>query len=174
VWAALGGQAAAAKVNGALVDHVDVLIGNEEDFYAALGYEAAEGDEDFLELDVDRYKELLGRVMADRPTLSIAASTLREVHTASVNDWSAVCHTRDGFHVGPSLDRLDIFDRVGGGDSFASGLIYGLLSGEGIDRALALGVAHGALAMTTPGDTSMARLDEVERVVAGGSARVVR
>jgi 2-dehydro-3-deoxygluconokinase len=174
LWTALGGEAAAAKVNGALVDHVDVLIGNEEDFYAGLGYDAGHGDGDFLELDVDRYAELLGRVMADRPTLSIAGSTLRQAHTASVNDWSAVCRTRDGFHVGPSLERLDIFDRVGGGDSFASGLIYGLLNGDGIERALALGVAHGALAMTTPGDTSMARLDEVERMVAGGSARIVR
>jgi 2-dehydro-3-deoxygluconokinase len=174
LWTALGGEAAAARVNGALVDDVDVLIGNEEDFYAGLGYDAGHTDDDFLELDVDRYEELLGRVMADRPTLALAASTLRQAHTASINDWGAVCRTRDGFHVGPALDGLAILDRVGGGDSFASGLIYGLLQGDGVERALALGVAHGALAMTTPGDTSMARLDEVERVVAGGSARVVR
>ena len=113
-------------------------------------------------------------MLAGYPNLALVATTLREAHTATVNDWGAVCRTREAFHVGPSMPRLEIFDRVGGGDSFASGLIYGLLAGFDVDRALAYGVAHGALAMTTPGDTSMATLAEVERLVAGGSARVIR
>jgi len=112
--------------------------------------------------------------MAAYQRLALVATTLREVRSATVNDWSAVCRTRDGFHVGPSYEGLEILDRVGGGDSFASGLFYGLLNGWDPQRSLAYGVAHGALAMTTPGDTSMATLAEVERLVAGGSARVRR
>jgi hypothetical protein len=152
-------------VNRELVRHVDVLFGNEEDFSAALGYALDGADENLLDLEVARYEELLGRVLADRPNLTLVASTLRQAHTASVNDWNAVCITRDGFHVGPTFDRLEILDRVGGGDSFASGLIFGLLEGMEMDRALAYGVAHGALAMTTPGDTSTASRAEVERLV---------
>jgi len=113
-------------------------------------------------------------VLDGYPNLGLVATSLREAHTATVNDWGGVCSTRERFVVGPAMRRLEIFDRVGGGDSFASGLIYGLLTDRDAETALAYGVAHGALAMTTPGDTSMATLDEVERVMRGGAARVVR
>jgi 2-dehydro-3-deoxygluconokinase len=174
LWQSAGGTAAAAEVNRTLVEQVDVLIGNEEDFSAALGYEIAGVDENLTNLDPSAYERLHEQVLAGYPNLKLVATTLREARSATVNNWSAVCHTRDAFHVGPAMNSLEIFDRVGGGDSFASGLIYGLLSGFEIDRALAYGVAHGALAMTTPGDTSMATIAEVERLVAGGSARVIR
>ena len=127
-----------------------------------------------LDLDVAAYEQLHRRVLADYPSLALVATSLREARTATVNDWSAVCSTRDGFVVGPPMRGLEILDRVGGGDSFASGLIYGLLTDADLETALAYGVAHGALAMTTPGDTSMATLAEVEHVMRGGAARVVR
>jgi 2-dehydro-3-deoxygluconokinase len=174
LWKAHGGPAAAAAVNRELVRHVDVLFGNEEDFSAALGYALDGADEDLLELDVALYERLLGRVVDDLPGLALVASTLRQARTATSNDWSAVCRTRDAFHVGPRFDALEIFDRVGGGDSFASGLIFGLLEGLDVDAALAYGVAHGALAMTTPGDTSTATRAEVQRLVAGRAPRVDR
>jgi 2-dehydro-3-deoxygluconokinase len=174
LWASLGGPARAAEVNRALVEHVDVLLGNEEDFSAALGYEVDSAGDGFLDLEVTAYAEMLGRVMDGFPHLRLVASTLRQAHTATVNDWSAVCRTREAFHVGPRIEGLEIYDRVGGGDSFASGLFYGLMTGAGVDDALALGVAHGALAMTTPGDASMATLEEIERVKRGGGARIVR
>jgi 2-dehydro-3-deoxygluconokinase len=174
LWKSRGGEAAAASVNRELVQHVDVLFGNEEDFSAGLGYPLESVDENLLELDVAHYERLLDRVLAEQPQLALAASTLRQAHTATVNDWTAVCRTRREFHTGPAYDALEIYDRVGGGDSFASGLIYGLLEGRDVDAALAYGVAHGALAMTTAGDTSMATLAEVERLVAGGAPRVER
>ncbi len=151
-----------------------MLFGNEEDFTAALGYHVEGIEDGLLELEVAHYERLLQRVLDELPQLALVASTLRQARTATINDWTAVCRTRTGFHVGPSLGGLEILDRVGGGDSFASGLVYGILEGLDVDRALAYGVAHGALAMTTPGDTSMATLAEVERVVAGGAARVIR
>ena len=168
LWKSAGGPEAAAETNRRLVEHVDVLFGNEEDFSAALGYGT------YGEIDLDAYAELHRRVLDDYPRLQLVATSLREAHTATVNDWSGICSTRDEFVVGPSFSGLEIFDRVGGGDSFASGLIYGLLEGFDPERALAYGVAHGALAMTTPGDTSMATRAEVERLVAGGGARVDR
>ena len=174
LWKAIGGPERAAEVNRDVVGLVDVLLGNEEDFSAALGYALEGEDENLLELDLGAYERLLELVMTDYPRLDLVAGTLRQARTATINDWSAVCRTRSGFHVGPRLDGLEIYDRVGGGDSFASGLFYGLLTEREVDAALAYGVAHGALAMTTPGDTSMATLDEVEHLVRGGSARVVR
>jgi 2-dehydro-3-deoxygluconokinase len=147
LWASIGGEARAAEVNRALVEHVDVLLGNEEDFSAALGFEVEGVDEHLRDLDLAAYERLLARVLGGYPTLTIVATTLREVRTATVNDWSAVCMTRAGFHVGPRFDGLEIFDRVGGGDSFASGLIYGLLQGKDPQWSLECGVAHGALAM---------------------------
>ena len=174
LWQAWGGTERAAEVNRALVGQVDVLLGNEEDFTAGLGYSDADLGDGLLALDVTGYERLLEQVMADNPRLSIVATTLRQARTATVNDWSAVCRTRSGFHTSPAMKDLEIFDRVGGGDGFASGFFYGLLRGHDVDRALAYGVAHGALAMTTPGDTSMARLSEVERLMKGGPARVVR
>ena len=174
LWQASGGVEAAAALNRRLIEQVDVVIGNEEDFAAGLGFASEEIDDNLLELDAAAYDRLLEQVLSAAPGLTLAAVTLRQARTATVNDWGAACRTRSTFHLGPSLPGLEIFDRVGGGDSFASGLIYGLLAGFEVDRALAYGVAHGALAMTTPGDTSMATLPEVERLVAGRSARVVR
>ncbi|MGN6867675.1 MAG: PfkB family carbohydrate kinase [Solirubrobacteraceae bacterium] len=174
LWQSVGGTEAASQVNGSLVRQVDVLLGNEEDFAASLGFQLEGMDENLLELDPIAYGRLLGDVMKANPQLAIVASTLRQVRTASINDWSAVCRTRDAFHAGPWMDGVEIFDRVGGGDSFASGFFYGLMAGYDVGTALAYGIAHGALAMTTPGDTSMATLGEVKRLVAGGSARVVR
>jgi 2-dehydro-3-deoxygluconokinase len=174
LWSAVGGPVRAAEVNRGLVDHVDVLLGNEEDLSLGLGYELEGVDENLTQLDPEAYRLVLDQVLERNAGLGVVATTLRQVRSASVNDWSAVCHTRTGFHRGPWLDGLEILDRVGGGDSFASGFFYGLLAGEEIDSALAYGVAHGALAMTTPGDTSMATLPEVRRLVGGGSARVVR
>jgi 2-dehydro-3-deoxygluconokinase len=174
LWQAVGGPARAAEVNRSLVELVDVLLGNEEDFSVGLGYELEDVDEHMLELDPEAYGRLLEQVLERNPPVALVATTLRQARTATVNDWSAVCRTRSGFHVGPRFERLEILDRVGGGDSFAAGLFYGLLTGKDVDAALAYGVAHGALAMTTPGDTSMATLAEVERLVRGGGARVVR
>ena len=174
LWKASGGTEAAAATNRRLVQQVDVLLGNEEDFSAALGYALEGVDESHMDLDAAVYERLHRDVLEGYPNLSLVATSLREAHSATVNDWSGVCSTRESFHEGPEMRGLEIFDRVGGGDSFASGLIYGLLQGFAVDRALAYGVAHGALAMTTPGDTSMATLDEVERVARGGAARVVR
>jgi 2-dehydro-3-deoxygluconokinase len=175
LWKSIGGTTHAAQVNRELVRHVDVLLGNEEDFSKALGFELPANDENFVDLDVDAYEELLQAVMTGYPQLEIVATTLRQVRSATVNDWSGVCMTRDdGFHIGPKMERLEILDRVGGGDSFASGLFYGLLNGCSAEEALAYGVAHGALAMTTPGDTSMATLGEVERLRRGASPRVQR
>ena len=173
LWKSRGGEVAAAAVNRKIVADVDVLFGNEEDFSVGLGYPLA-ADENLLELDVREYERLFERVLRDNPRLSCIASTLRQAHTASINDWSAVCMTPGKFHLGPRFDGLEIFDRVGGGDSFASGLIFGLLEGWPADRALGYGVAHGALAMTTPGDTSMATRAEVERLVSGRAPRVDR
>jgi 2-dehydro-3-deoxygluconokinase len=174
LWSAIGGADRAAEVNRRLIEHVDVLFGNEEDLSTGLGYELEGVDRQLLELDPEAYRRLLEQVIEMTPRLSIVATTLRQVRTASINDWSAVCHTRTGFHRGPWMDGVEILDRVGGGDSFASGFCYGLLTNEDIDTALAYGVAHGALAMTTPGDTSMATLPEVQRLVHGEAARVVR
>ena len=168
LWKANGGPEAAAATNRRLVEQVDVLFGNEEDLSAALGYG------EFGGVDVVAYAELHRRVLDDYPGLQLVVTSLREATTATRNDWSGICSTRDGFFVGPELRGLEIFDRVGGGDSFASGLIYGLLSGHDASTSLEYAVAHGALAMTTPGDTSMATLAEIERVRAGGAARVER
>jgi len=174
LWQASGGPEAAAETNRRLVEQVDVLLGNEEDFSAALGYSLDGVAESLVGLDPGAYERLHRDVLAGFPNLALVATSLREAHTASVNDWSGACSTRERFFAGPWLRGLEIFDRVGGGDSFASGLIYGLLRGESVESALAYGITHGALAMTTPGDTSMATLAEVERVMRGGAARVVR
>ena len=174
LWKASGGRDASAATNRRLVGEVDILLGNEEDFSAALGFTLAGGDESQTGLDLGAYENLHRDVLAAYPNLALVATSLREAHTATINDWSAAASTRDVFVVGPAMPRLEIFDRVGGGDSFASGLIYALLQGKDVETALAYGVAHGALAMTTPGDTSMATLDEVERVMEGRGARIAR
>ncbi|WP_336920991.1 sugar kinase [Aquipuribacter sp. SD81] len=175
LWRSLGGPDAAREVNTRLVGLVDVLLGNEEDLGAALGFVTEGAREDFTDIDVDALRRTVLAVGERFTTLQVLAVTVREAHTASSNDWSALAWSRDGGVV-TSTPRpgLDILDRVGGGDSFASGLAYGLLSGKGLAVAVEYGAAHGALAMTTPGDTSMASLREVEALVAGAGARVQR
>jgi 2-dehydro-3-deoxygluconokinase len=173
LWKSIGGKAKAQEVNRALVRKVDMLLGNEEDFAAMLGVEVKGVSEDFAELPVEAYEEMLREVAAAYPNLKLVASTLRTAPTASRNAWGAIAlHEGEVVHV-PQTE-IDIFDRVGGGDSFASGLIYGLLAGKPTEWAVRCGVAHGALAMTTPGDTSMVTLDEVERAIKGGSVRIAR
>jgi len=174
LWKAIGGQERAREVNRALAPLVDVMLGNEEDFSAALGFEVGGVGTDLAVLDPARFGKMIARVVADYPDLRVVATTLRAVLTATRNDWSAVCWA-DG-RVYESIPRpgLEILDRVGGGDSFASGLIYGLLSEFDVQKALEYGAAHGALAMTTPGDVSMATKAEVEALVRGGGARVQR
>jgi len=173
LWKSIGGKAKAQEMNRAIVSKVDVLLGNEEDFSAMLGIAIKGLSEDFAELPIASYEEMLREVAAAYPNLKLVASTLRTAQTASRNAWGAIALYEDKIiHV--AQREIDILDRVGGGDSFASGLIYGLLADKGIEWAVQCGVAHGALAMTTPGDTSMATLAEVERLMKGGSARIAR
>jgi 2-dehydro-3-deoxygluconokinase len=173
LWRSIGGKAKAQQVNRALVRKVDLLIGNEEDFSAMLGIDVKGVSEDFAELPIAAYEEMLREVAAAYPNLKLVASTLRTARTASRNAWGAIALCQDEIIHVPQID-IEILDRVGGGDSFASGLIYGILAGKPIDWAMRCGVAHGALAMTTAGDTSMATLAEVERVMNGESARIAR
>ena len=174
LWSAGGGTDRAAAVNRRLVELSDVVFGNEEDLERALGFHADGLDPELLTLNHDVYERLLGDVMVAFPNLALVATTLRQAESATRNDWCAVCRTRADFHVGRWMRNLEILDRVGGGDSFASGVIYGLLAGLDVESALGLGIAHGALAMTTPGDASMATLAEVERVADGSAVRVLR
>lgn len=173
LWKSIGGKAKAQEVNRALVRKVDLLLGNEEDFTAMLGVAVKGVGEDFAELPIAGYEEMLREVAAAYPNLKLIASTLRTAHSASRNGWGAIALYEDKITYVPQRD-IDILDRVGGGDSFASGLIYGLLADRPIEWAVRCGVAHGALAMTTPGDTSMVSLAEVERAMKGGSARIAR
>jgi 2-dehydro-3-deoxygluconokinase len=174
LWSSIGGQRQAQKINRMLLPLVDVLFGNEEDFTAALGYGVDGIDSNHQNLDPANFKKMIQRVTADFPNLSVIATTLRSAKTATFNDWGAICYCNGEFFEATPRKDLQIYDRVGGGDSFASGLIYGLLSGKGPQWAVECGAAHGALAMTTPGDTSMATLDEVLRVMEGNSARISR
>jgi 2-dehydro-3-deoxygluconokinase len=173
LWRSIGGKAKAQEVNRALVRKVDLLFGNEEDFSAMLGVELRGVSEDFSELPVAAYEHMLREVAVAYPNLKLIASTLRTAPTASRNAWGAIALQQDQIVHVPQIE-IDILDRVGGGDSFASGLIYGLLAGKPFEWAVRCGIAHGALAMTTAGDTSMATLAEVERAMKGGSARIAR
>src|SRR6266487_6836468 len=174
LWKSIGGQDKARTVNRELAPLVDVMIGNEEDFTTALGF-AVEGlDEHHSRLEVGSFQRMIERAVKEFPNFKIVATTLRIARTASVNDWGAVCYCDSKLFQAPVRESLEILDRVGGGDSFASGLIYGLLTGRGPQWAVECGAAHGALAMTTPGDTTMATLAEVERVMKRGTARVAR
>jgi len=173
LWKSIGGKKRAQEVNRRIAPFVDVMLGNEEDFSAALGYEVPGTDEHLSALDAENFKKMLGRVLADFP-FKVVATTLRKATTATRNDWGAVCYCDGKFYQATSRENLEILDRVGGGDSFASGLIYGFLSGKDPQWAVECGAAHGALAMTTPGDTSMVTLDEVLQVMKGGTARIAR
>jgi 2-dehydro-3-deoxygluconokinase len=174
LWKNIGGMERAREVNRAIAPNVDVMIGNEEDFSAALGMEMEDVDEKLVDLPVESFKKMIGRAVTAFPNFRVVATTLRSVKSASINDWGAICWSGGRFYEAPRRANLEIFDRVGGGDSFASGLIYGFLTADDAQRAVNLGAAHGALAMTTPGDTSMATLIEVEHLAAEGSARVQR
>jgi len=174
LWRAYGGHARAIEVNRGLVPKVDVLIGNEEDFSAALGFQVSGASQEFAELDPAQFQAMIRQVVRDFPNLSVVAVTLRHARTATTNDWSAMCWSGGEFFEATPRRNLEILDRIGGGDSFASGLIYGLMTGRDPQWSVECGAAHGALAMTTPGDTSMATLSEVERVMKGGTARVAR
>lgn len=174
LWKAIGGKEKAQEVNRELAKYVDVMIGNEEDFTACLGFEVEGVDEHLSKLDPTSFQKMIEKAVAEFPNFKVVATTLRNAKTASFNDWGAVCYTNGELYQAILREDLQIYDRVGGGDSFASGLIYGFLTGRDPEWAVNCGAAHGALAMTTPGDTTMVSLSEVERVMKGGSARVAR
>jgi 2-dehydro-3-deoxygluconokinase len=174
LWKSQGGTARAVEVNRKIASLVDVMIGNEEDFTAALGFEVPGLDEHISKLDPGNFKRMISEAVKAYPNFQAVATTLRNAKTASVNDWGAILWTGGAFYEAPLRENLEIYDRVGGGDSFASGLAYGFLSGKTPQQAVEYGAAHGAMAMTTPGDTSMATLKEVEGVMKGKGARVVR
>ncbi|MBP51680.1 MAG: sugar kinase [Opitutae bacterium] len=174
LWKSIGGIKKAQEVNRSIARKVDVMIGNEEDFTACLGFEVEGGDENISTIEVDKFKNMIRQVVTEFSNFKATATTLRSVKTATLNDWGAICWEGGNFHESTHRPGLEIMDRVGGGDSFASGLIYGFLVGHGGEVAVNYGAAHGALAMTTPGDTSMASLAEVEKLMSGGGARVVR
>ncbi len=174
LWKSIGGKARALEVNSELAPLVDVMLGNEEDFTASLGFEVEGVDENMSDLDTDNFRRMIEKAIAKYPNFKVVATTLRNARTATVNDWGAVCYADGQFYEARLMPALEILDRVGGGDSFASGLIYGFLANKGPQYAVDCGCAHGALAMTTPGDTTMVTLPEVERVMKGGTARVQR
>lgn len=174
LWKDIGGKEKAQEVNREIAKYIDVMIGNEEDFTACLGFEVEGNDANLKSLNIEGYYKMLGEVVKVYPNFKVIATTLRTVKTATVNDWSAICYADGKVYNGLSLPGLEIYDRVGGGDSFASGLIYGLITTGDPQKAVNYGVAHGALAMTTPGDTSMASLKEVENIIGGTGARVQR
>ncbi len=174
LWKDIGGQARAQEVNKEIAKYIDVMIGNEEDFTVCLGLEVEGNDENLKELNIDGYYKMVENAVKAYPNFKVIATTLRTVKTATVNDWSAICWADGKIYNGLEMPGLEILDRVGGGDSFASGLVYGLMEFADPQKAVNYGVAHGALAMTTPGDTSMASKSEVERIVGGAGARVQR
>ncbi len=174
LWKTNGGKAKAQEVNRALAALVDVMLGNEEDFTAALGFPVAGLDESHAQLDPASFKIMIEKVIQQFTNLWVVAATLRRAKTATLNDWGAMCYLDGCFYQAPTRENLEIYDSVGGGDSFASGLIYGLLTGKEPQWAVECGAAHGALAMTTPGDTTMATLPEVLQVMKAQTARIAR
>ncbi|MBP7493861.1 MAG: sugar kinase [Spirochaetales bacterium] len=174
LWKANGGQKRALEVNREIAKYVDVMIGNEEDFTAALGFEVEGLSKDIRGINVENFKKMIAKVVKEFPNFKAVATTLREVKSATFNDWSAILYYNGNFYQAREYKDLEIYDRVGGGDSFASGVIYGFLTEKDPQQCVEYGAAHGALAMTTPGDTSMASVKEVEKLVAGASARVER
>ena len=174
LWKSIGGQAKAREVNREIAKYVDVMIGNEEDFTASLGFEVEGVDHNLSTIETEAFKRMIETAVKEYPNFQVAATTLRRVITASCNDWSAICWHDGAFYESRKYPELDILDRVGGGDSFASGLSFGFLSQNDPQAAVDYGAAHGALASTTPGDTSMATRQEVEKLMKGGGARVVR
>jgi 2-dehydro-3-deoxygluconokinase len=174
LWKSIGGQTRAQEVNRRIAKLVDVMIGNEEDFTACLGLEVPGLDAHHQELPLEGYKRMIERAVEEYPNFRATATTLRTVRSASTNDWGALAWYDGKFYEATHRENLEVLDRVGGGDSFASGFIYGMMTTGDAQMAVEFGAAHGALAMTTPGDTTMATLKEVEKLAAGGSARVDR
>jgi 2-dehydro-3-deoxygluconokinase len=174
LWKSIGGQKKAQEVNRKLAPYVDVMMGNEEDFTACLGLEVPGMDKHLSKLDPSNFKKMILEASKQFPNFKAVATTLRNAKTASINDWGAILYTDGKFYEAAMRENLEIYDRVGGGDSFASGLIYGLMEGKTPQQAVEYGAAHGALAMTTPGDTTTVSLADVEKVMAGGTARVDR
>ena len=174
LWKSIGGIDTAQKFNTAIAKQVDVMIGNEEDFTACLGLPVEGADENLLHLDVTAFKRMIETAVKAFPNFKATATTLRAAKTATVNDWAAIAWMGGKFYESREYPDLEILDRVGGGDSFASGFIYGLMTTGDPQKAVDFGAAHGALAMTTPGDTSMADQSEVEKLMKGGGARVQR
>ena len=174
LWKSIGGQAKAREVNREIAKYVDVMIGNEEDFTASLGFEVEGVDHTISEIETGAFKKMIEKAVKEFPNFKVAATTLRRVITATKNDWSAILWHDGKFHESRKYPELEILDRVGGGDSFASGLAFGFLEFNCPQKAVDYGAAHGALASTTPGDTSMATRAEVEKQIKGGGARVVR
>jgi len=174
LWKSIGGKKRAQEVNRMLAPYVDVMIGNEEDFSAALGFSVPGLNENHSNLDPQAFKIMIQQVVQEFPNLGVVDTTLRNAKTATLNDWGAICYCDGQFYQALNRENLEIYDRVGGGDSFASGLIYGFLVGRDPQWAVECGAAHGALAMTTPGDTTMASLNEVLQVMKGASARIAR
>ncbi|MBV8050438.1 MAG: sugar kinase [Acidobacteriaceae bacterium] len=174
LWKSIGGKAKAQQVNRELAALADVVVGNEEDFTAALGFAVAGLDEHHSRLDPSSFRAMIEKVATEFPRLAGIAVTLRHARSATINDWSAICFYDGRFYQAPVRENLEIYDRVGGGDSFASGLFFGFLSGKEPQWAVECGAAHGALAMTTPGDTSMATLDEVLQAMQARTARIAR
>jgi len=174
LWKSQGGTARAVEVNRKIAALVDVMIGNEEDFTAALGFQVPGMDEHISKLDPANFRKMIDEVLKMYPNFKAVATTLRNAKTASINDWGAILWTEGQFYEAPLRENLEIYDRVGGGDSFASGVAYGFLAGKTPQQVVEYGAAHGALAMTTPGDTTMATLKEVESAMKGKGARVIR
>jgi 2-dehydro-3-deoxygluconokinase len=174
LWKSIGGKAKAQEVNRRLAPLVDVMLGNEEDFTAALGFPVSGLDEHHSKLESAGFRRMIEAVVKEYPAMAVIATTLRNAKTATLNDWGALCYCDGGFYEAPVRENLEIYDRVGGGDSFASGLIYGFLSGKEPQWCVECGAAHGALAMTTPGDTTMATLPEVLQAMTSRTARIER
>ena len=174
LWKSAGGKTKAQEVNRRLAPLVDVMLGNEEDFTAGLGFEVAGVDEHHSKLEPANFQHMIDEVVRQFPQIAVIATTLRQARTATRNDWGAVCCYDGRFYQAPVRENLEIYDRVGGGDSFASGLIYGFLTGKDPQWAVECGAAHGALAMTTPGDTTMATRDEVLQAMKAQTARIAR
>jgi 2-dehydro-3-deoxygluconokinase len=172
LWKISGGQDRAVEVVARIVENVDVLVGNEEDLQKGLGIPGPEVAAQ-SKLDPSTFFGMIDRVVEKHPQVKIVATTLREVHSTSRHSWGAVAWIDGETYVSPTAE-LDVIDRVGGGDGFAAGFFYGLLSGEMPEEALKLGWAHGALLTTFPGDTTMATVDQVRAFAKGGSARIQR
>ena len=174
LWKGFGGLEKCQEINREIAQYVDVMIGNEEDFTACLGFEIDGADENLTDLDLGSFQRMITQAVKEFPNFKATATTMRGVKTATVNDWGAMCWVDGEFYNSTHRPELEIMDRVGGGDSFASGFIYGMMILQDPKQAIEYGAAHGALAMTTPGDTTMASLAEVEKIVAGAGARVDR